>query len=134
MSDRDESGVLMPEPKAVPGTTDRPGPAHAARSEVWHVYFVRVRDGSLYTGITTDVERRVAEHAGQGGKGAKYLRGRGPLELVFHVEIGSRARALKVESRIKRLTKTRKEQIVARPPGAEGLLTMLGIAGADPAG
>ena len=98
---------------------------------VWHVYVVRDSGGSLYTGITTDVERRVAEHGGRGGRGAKYLRGRGPLELAFRSEIGSRAQALKVESRIKRLSKARKEQIVILAPDLEELLLMLAMSPGD---
>ena len=79
----------------------------------WSVYVVRCGDGSLYTGIATDVRRRLAQHAQGGGRGAKYLRGRGPLRLVFARAVGSRALAQKVESRIKRLPKARKERLVA---------------------
>ncbi len=76
----------------------------------WYIYLVRCCDGSLYTGITTDVEHRLSEHAG--GAGAKYLRGRGPLELVFQKKLGSRSLALGVEARIKKLPKIRKEELV----------------------
>ncbi len=64
---------------------------------------IRCGDGSLYTGIATDVERRFAEHLAQGPKSAKYLRGRLPLELVYRKEIGTRSEASKEELRIKRL-------------------------------
>jgi putative endonuclease len=74
----------------------------------WSIYLLRCADGSLYTGIATDVSRRLTEHA-ESEKGAKYLRGRGPLELVFRQEIGDRGLALKVEHRIKRLPKADKE-------------------------
>jgi len=74
----------------------------------YSVYLVRCRDGSLYTGIATDVARRLAEHE-DGRKGAKYLRGKGPLNLVFQQDIGDRSLALRVESRVKRLTKREKE-------------------------
>jgi putative endonuclease len=74
----------------------------------YSVYLVRCRDGSLYTGIATDVARRLAEHE-DGRKGAKYLRGKGPLSLVFQQDIGDRSLALRVESRVKRLTKREKE-------------------------
>jgi putative endonuclease len=77
----------------------------------WSIYMVRCRDGSLYTGIATDIERRFAEH--QTGKGAKYLRGRAPLKLAFKKRIGSRSSALKIERMIKRLPKTKKEGVVA---------------------
>ena len=78
----------------------------------WYLYLVRCRDGSLYTGITTDVERRFAEHRENKGAGAKYLRGRGPLALVLHKKIGDRSLALTVESRVKKLSKARKEELV----------------------
>ena len=76
----------------------------------WYVYMVRCRDGKLYTGIATDIERRIAEH--RAGKGAKYLRGRAPLKLVFRSRIGSRSLALKIEQAIKKLPKSRKETII----------------------
>jgi putative endonuclease len=69
----------------------------------WSVYIIRCGDGSLYTGIATDVERRFSEHSAQGPKAAKYLRGRLPLEVVYRKEIGSRSDASKEELRIKRL-------------------------------
>lgn len=79
---------------------------------VWSVYLVRARNGLLYTGIATDVARRVTEHAQARGKGAKWLRGRGPLRLVFEKPIGKKGLALRVESRIKKLTKARKEALI----------------------
>ena len=78
----------------------------------WYLYLVRCRDGSLYTGIATDVERRLAQHQGKGDAGAKYLRGRGPLTLVFQKKLGSRSLALQVESRVKKLPKARKEKLI----------------------
>ncbi|MFC1955053.1 GIY-YIG nuclease family protein [Chloroflexota bacterium] len=78
----------------------------------WHLYLVRCRDGSLYTGITTNIARRFAEHQGNGDTGAKYLRGRGPLTLVFQKKIGDRSLALSVESRVKKLPKARKEELI----------------------
>ena len=56
----------------------------------WHLYLIRCHDGSLYTGITTNVARRFAEHQGNGDTGAKYIRGRGPLVLVFQKKLGYR--------------------------------------------
>ena len=78
----------------------------------WHLYLIRCRDGSLYTGITTDVARRFAEHQGNGDTGAKYLRCRKPLLLVFQKKLGSRSLALGVESKIKKLSKARKEELI----------------------
>jgi len=79
----------------------------------WHVYMLRCGDGSLYSGITTDVERRLTEHESGAGRGAKALRGRRPLQLVLAREVGSRGLAQAVESRIKKLAKTDKERLVA---------------------
>ena len=79
----------------------------------WYLYLIRCRDGALYTGITVDVARRFAEH--QKGTGAKYLRGRGPLELVFQKNIGSRSLAAAVEIKIKQLPKEHKEALIRTP-------------------
>ncbi|MBQ7000709.1 MAG: GIY-YIG nuclease family protein [Oscillospiraceae bacterium] len=70
---------------------------------VWHLYILRCGDGSLYTGITTDVHRRFSAH--QLGKGAKYTRGRGPLELVYQECCGSHSAALKREIQVKGLSR-----------------------------
>jgi putative endonuclease len=67
----------------------------------WYIYLVRCSDGSLYNGITTDVNRRLAEHRTGSDVGAKYLRGRGPLVLVFQKKMGSRNLVLGVKSRTK---------------------------------
>ena len=80
----------------------------------WHVYLIRCGDGTLYTGVATDVSRRLEEHRSGEGKGAKYLRGRGPLELVLERTVGPRGVALSVESRIKRLRRARKEELIVR--------------------
>jgi putative endonuclease len=64
----------------------------------------------LYTGTAIDIERRIAEH--RAGRGAKYLRGKAPLKLVFQKRIGSRSLALKVEQAIKKLPKCRKEKLI----------------------
>ena len=77
---------------------------------VWYLYILRCRDDSLYTGITTDVEKRLEAH--QSGKGAKYTRGRGPLELVYQEECGSHSNALKRELQIKALTRAEKLQLL----------------------
>jgi len=78
----------------------------------WYVYLVRMRNNALYCGITTDVERRFLQHCN--GTGAKALKGKGPLELVWSQLVGdSRSSASKVEYRIKRLTKPQKESLVS---------------------
>ncbi|WP_038907035.1 GIY-YIG nuclease family protein [Dickeya oryzae] len=81
---------------------------------IWFVYLLRTGSGWLYTGITTDVDRRLAEH--QNGKGARSLRGKGPLTLVYHCVAGDRSTALKWEYRIKQLTKLQKERLVQHQP------------------
>jgi putative endonuclease len=79
----------------------------------WFVYVIRCADSSLYTGISTNVARRLAEHASGGPRAAKYLRGRGPLTLAFSACVGSRAKALSVERRLKTLSRERKEALLA---------------------
>ena len=81
----------------------------------WRLYLVRCHDGSLYTGIATDVARRFVEHQENKGAGAKYLRGRGPLVLVFQRKLGSRSLALGVESKVKKLSKVKKEDLIRTP-------------------
>ena len=72
----------------------------------WYLYILRCGDGTLYTGITTDVEKRLAAH--RAGKGAKYTRGRGPLELVYQEEVENHSAAAKREWQIKQLKKKEK--------------------------
>ena len=78
---------------------------------LWYLYIVRTNNGHLYTGITQDVERRFLEHNEGGKKTAKYLRGKGPLKLVFQQKIGSRSSALKAELALKKLPKQQKESL-----------------------
>lgn len=95
------------------------------RSEMgaWSVYVVRTGSGALYTGIAMDVDRRVGEHGTQ--RGAKYLRGRGPLDLVYRSKIGDHGLALRVEHAVKRLSKLKKETLVAMGPSRSRLLRTL---------
>jgi putative endonuclease len=74
----------------------------------WWVYLLRCADGTLYTGITTDVMRRVAEHNGEGGAGARYTRSRRPVQLVYVEAAASRAAASRREAEIKQLDRARK--------------------------
>ncbi|MCR8913532.1 GIY-YIG nuclease family protein [Marinobacter panjinensis] len=78
----------------------------------WFVYMVRTARGALYTGITTDVPRRFAEHQAGAPKGARSLRGKGPLELVFSAETRDRVTASKLEWQIKRWPRRQKEALV----------------------
>jgi putative endonuclease len=72
----------------------------------WYVYIISCSDGSLYTGITTDVERRFRQHAS--GKGARYFRGRQPLEIVYRESSHSRSSASQREARIKSMSRGEK--------------------------
>ena len=78
----------------------------------WYLYIIRCRDDTLYTGISTDVDRRFAQHQSEGHGGSRYLKGRGPLTLVFKEKLGSRSLASKVEHRVKRMPKARKEKLI----------------------
>ena len=86
----------------------------------WYLYVVRCRNGNLYTGITTDVERRLKDH--QASRGAKYLRGRGPLALVLKKRIGEKGLALKIEKLVKKLSKKQKEELIKDPVSIAQLL------------
>ena len=80
---------------------------------MWYLYILRCKDNTLYTGITTDVEKRLEAH--RAGKGAKYTRGRGPLELVYTEECGDHSAALKREAEIKALTREAKLKMIQTP-------------------
>jgi putative endonuclease len=75
-----------------------------------YVYVLRCGDDSLYTGYTTDVERRLREH--REGSGAKYTRGRGPLELAHVETYESQSAAMSREYEIKQLSRARKQRLV----------------------
>lgn len=75
----------------------------------WYVYMLRCGDGTLYTGITDDVQRRLETH--RSGKGAKYTRGRGPLELAYTEKLPDKSAALKREIAIKRLSRREKLEL-----------------------
>ncbi|EBI1478026.1 GIY-YIG nuclease family protein [Salmonella enterica] len=89
----------------------------------WYLYLIRTADNELYTGITTDVARRYRQH--QTGKGAKALRGKGELTLAFAAQVGDRSLALRIEYRIKQLTKRQKERLVTEREAFEALLSSL---------
>ena len=77
--------------------------------KTWYLYILRCGDDTLYTGITTDVQRRLADH--RAGKGAKYTRGRAPLELVYEEKCGTHSDALRREYAVKALPRTEKEKL-----------------------
>jgi putative endonuclease len=72
----------------------------------WTLYLLRCGDGTLYCGIALDVEARLAQH--RAGKGAKYTRGRGPLELVYAEPCASKPEALRRERAVKRMSRAAK--------------------------
>lgn len=78
--------------------------------KTWYVYILECGDGTLYTGITDDVQRRFKAHSD--GKGAKYTRGRGPLKLRHQEECGTHSHALKREIAIKRMTRQQKIDLI----------------------
>ncbi|HTE13885.1 MAG TPA: GIY-YIG nuclease family protein [Burkholderiales bacterium] len=79
----------------------------------WQVYMVRCADGTLYTGVTIDVARRVAQHNGTGANGARYTRARQPVKLVYQEKAANRSTACKREYRIKQLNRREKLALIA---------------------
>ncbi|MGC0118211.1 GIY-YIG nuclease family protein [Pseudoalteromonas piscicida] len=77
---------------------------------MWYLYIVETRFGHWYTGITINIERRLQQH--QAGKGAKNLKGKGPLMLKFQCAAGTKSQAAKLEWHVKQLTKAQKIQLV----------------------
>ena len=87
---------------------------------MYYLYILKCADKTLYTGITTDLGRRVAEH--NGGKiGARYTRGRRPVKLVFSKKFKSRSAAMKEECRIKKMTRKEKVEMI-RPKIKKGIM------------
>ena len=86
----------------------------SSASTCWQLYIVRTASGMLYTGISNNVLRRFQQH--QDGKGAKALRGKGPLELLFHCEAGDRSQASKLEYQVKQLKKQEKLRLISHQP------------------
>ncbi len=76
----------------------------------WKVYILRCGDGSLYTGVTSDLEKRIEQH--RNGEGARYTRGRGPLELVFEESFSDRGSAQKREMEIKGMDRSSKLKLL----------------------
>jgi putative endonuclease len=83
----------------------------------WTVYILKCADGTLYTGVTNDIVRRLAQH--ESGTGAKYTRGRGPLELLHAEQHRTKGRALKREAEIKSWRKEEKLALAAQKKPAE---------------
>ena len=83
----------------------------------WYVYMLRCSDNTLYTGITTDLERRVEEHNTDNKKGAKYTKVRRPVKLVYKKHCKDRSAAAVAEAALRKLTKAEKESLAAKPAG-----------------
>ena len=88
---------------------------------VYSVYILRCADDSYYTGIAADVDRRIVEHESS-PRGAKYLKGRGPLTLVFSVVAGDRSAALRLEYRIKKLSRSEKQELIDGRAGLSAIV------------
>jgi len=108
----DADPELAEEAGGTPAIDSRHGGEGVGHLKVqWHVYILRCADDTLYTGITTDVERRLAEHNAS-ARGAAYTRGRRPVRLVWQASAANRSDASRQEHRLKRLTRAAKEHLV----------------------
>jgi len=85
--------------------------ALGVRADPWYVYILKCADGTLYTGITNDLEARLKKH--NSGKGAKYTRGRTPVEIVHSQQWSDKSRALKAEFSLKKKTRAQKLALIA---------------------
>lgn len=83
-----------------------------AKLKPWYVYIIQTQSGSLYTGVALDVKKRFDDHQSQGIKCAKYLRGKGPLTIVYQQRLNTKSEALKREYEIKQLSKKQKEALL----------------------
>ncbi len=91
----------------------------------WFVYMVRTATGALYTGISTEPERRLRQHSGALTGGAKALKGKGPLQLVFTFAMPCRSSASKLEYQLKQWNKTQKELLLKQEVKQLNLLQQL---------
>jgi putative endonuclease len=80
---------------------------------LWYVYMLQCADGTLYTGVTTDIKRRIKEHNGEGavGKGAKYTKARRPVRLAYSEPVADRSAAQMREYALRQLTRAEKEEL-----------------------
>ena len=95
--------------------------------KAWFVYMLRCGNGALYTGVTTDVQRRMDEHASGGSRGARFTRAFAPVELVYRCCLGSKRLAYRIEYRLKRLSREKKAMVVAKNFSKKELLAFLSI-------
>ena len=95
----------------------------------WFVYILRCSNGALYTGVTTNVGRRVAEHDSKGQRSARFTRAFAPVELVYSCCMGAKSPAYQAEYRIKRLARREKALVVAENFSKSKLLDFLNLKG-----
>ena len=90
--------------------------ANVTAGAIWFLYILKCSDGSFYTGVTTDIDRRFREH--QEGKASRYTRTRRPVVLIYQEKCGTRSRSLARECAIKSLNRRRKEELIIKrvPP------------------
>ncbi len=93
----------------------------------WFVYILECDKSSLYTGVTTDVDRRYREHLAGGVRSAKYTRSRRRVELVYRVAVQDKSLAMRIEYRLKRLPARHKRHVMGEGMGLAGLADYLGI-------
>lgn len=109
-------------PESPPPADASPAPADTVPADTvpaapaWSVYILRCADGSLYTGVTNDLERRIGQH--NTGRGARYTRGRGPVTLAFSEPQPSHGAALQRELAIKKLSRPEKESLIRSAKGS----------------
>jgi len=89
-----------------------------ASHNVWYVYMVKCADDTLYTGIATDVLRRLQEH-NESARGARYTRARRPVTLVYQEEVANRSEALKREHQVRKMNRQAKQELLIRHPYQE---------------
>ncbi|WP_012069166.1 GIY-YIG nuclease family protein [Marinomonas sp.] len=92
--------------------TDKQEEQSVSKDHEWSLYMIKTRLNTLYTGISTDVDRRFKEHSGVSKRGARYLKGKGPLELVWHQSVGSKSDALVLEHKVKKLNRRQKLSLI----------------------
>lgn len=93
-------------------TSEQGAASEIEQVSMWYLYLIRCANGHLYTGITTDVARRFNEHQSGGAKAAKFLRGKGPLTLMYQEQVGTRSDALKREIAVKKLSRAQKLAVI----------------------
>jgi putative endonuclease len=83
----------------------------AKNDDIWYVYMVRCSDGTLYTGMTNDLPKRIEAH-NSGRDGARYTKSRRPVQLVYAEKVASKSAAAKLEIRIKNLPRSKKKRLI----------------------